>query len=99
MISTDSSIINLFKRKKCEYICNFFKDMEVDGLKQYAFLRSYVRDSEKFYKGIGDADKNTKAQLAEVTICGHYGIDKNARFVFRGHHGRGIEKREKVQRH
>ena len=45
-------------------------------------LRSYVRDSEKFYKGIGDADKNTKAQLARSDYMQHYGIDKNARFVF-----------------
>ncbi len=54
----------------------------MNGKKQYAFLRSYVRDSEKFYKGIGDADKNTKAQLARSDYMQHYGIDKDARFVF-----------------
>ena len=59
-----------------------FKIQEVNGEKWYSFLRSYVRDSEKFYKGIGDADKNTKAQLARSDYMQHYGIDKNARFVF-----------------
>lgn len=52
------------QKKKSMNTFATFKIREVNGKKQYAFLRSYVRDSEKFYKGIGDADKNTKAQLA-----------------------------------
>ena len=70
------------QKKKSVNTFATFKIREVDGKKQYAFLRSYVRDSEKFYKGIGDADKNTKAQLARSDYMQHYGIDKNARFVF-----------------
>ena len=70
------------QKKKSVNTFATFKIREVDGKKQYAFLRSYVRDSEKFYKGIGDADKNTKAQLARSDYMQHYGIDKDARFVF-----------------
>ena len=70
------------QKKKSMNTFATFKIREVNGKKQYAFLRSYVRDSEKFYKGIGDADKNTKAQLARSDYMQHYGIDKNARFVF-----------------
>ena len=70
------------QKKKSMNTFATFKIREVNGKKQYAFLRSYVRDSEKFYKGIGDADKNTKAQLARSDYMQHYGIDKDARFVF-----------------
>ena len=70
------------QKKKSMNTFATFKIREVNGEKCYAFLRSYVRDSEKFYKGIGDADKNTKAQLARSDYMQHYGIDKNARFVF-----------------
>lgn len=70
------------QKKKSMNTFATFKIREVNGEKRYAFLRSYVRDSEKFYKGIGDADKNTKAQLARSDYMQHYGIDKNARFVF-----------------
>ena len=70
------------QKKKSMNTFATFKIREVDGEKRYAFLRSYVRDSEKFYKGIGDADKNTKAQLARSDYMQHYGIDKDARFVF-----------------
>ena len=64
------------QKKKSMNTFATFKIREVNGKKQYAFLRSYVRDSEKFYKGIGDADKNTKAQLARSDYMQHYGIDK-----------------------
>ena len=70
------------QKKKSMNTFATFKIREVNGKKQYAFLRSYVRDSEKFYKGIGDADKNTKAQLARSDYMQHYGIDKDARIVF-----------------
>lgn len=70
------------QKKKSMNTFATFKIRESNGEKRYAFLRSYVRDSEKFYKGIGDADKNTKAQLARSDYMQHYGIDKNARFVF-----------------
>ena len=70
------------QKKKSMNTFATFKIREVNGEKRYAFLRSYVRDSEKFYKGIGDADKNTKAQLARSDYMQHYGIDKDARFVF-----------------
>ena len=66
------------QKKKSMNTFATFKIREVNGKKQYAFLRSYVRDSEKFYKGIGDADKNTKAQLARSDYMQHYGIDKDA---------------------
>mgnify|MGYP006874294185 FL=1 len=70
------------QKKKSMNTFATFKIREVNDEKRYAFLRSYVRDSEKFYKGIGDADKNTKAQLARSDYMQHYGIDKDARFVF-----------------
>lgn len=70
------------QKKKSMNTFATFKIWEVNGKKQYAFLRSYVRDSEKFYKGIGDAYKNTKAQLARSDYMQHYGINKDARFVF-----------------